>query len=94
LSREVPGNTAQGPFHIGPRACRVHQSTIVSPAFRRSVFWGDRSPHVDVTLTGPASVEQLRENLAALDQGRLTADEMAMFREIGPLVKARGSSWF
>jgi aryl-alcohol dehydrogenase-like predicted oxidoreductase len=52
------------------------------------------SPHVDVTLTGPASLEQLRENLTALDKGPLTEDEMAMFRELGPLVKARGYSWF
>lgn len=51
------------------------------------------SPHVDVTLTGPASLEQLRENLAALEKGPLSAEEMAMFRELGPLVKARGYSW-
>jgi aryl-alcohol dehydrogenase-like predicted oxidoreductase len=51
------------------------------------------SPHVDVTLTGPASLEQLRENLMALDKGPLVAGEMAMFRELGPLVKARGYNW-
>jgi aryl-alcohol dehydrogenase-like predicted oxidoreductase len=51
------------------------------------------SPHVDVTLTGPASREQLRENLEALDKGPLSDREMAMFRGLGPLVKARGYSW-
>jgi aryl-alcohol dehydrogenase-like predicted oxidoreductase len=51
------------------------------------------SPHVDVTLTGPANLEQLQENLAALDKGPLSTEKMAMFRELGPLVKARGYSW-
>lgn len=51
------------------------------------------SPHVDVTLTGPASVEQLKENLMALDKGPLSEDEMATLREFGQLVKARGYSW-
>jgi hypothetical protein len=51
------------------------------------------SPHVDVTLTGPASLEQLRENLAALEKGPLSSEEMTMFRELGPLIKARGYSW-
>jgi aryl-alcohol dehydrogenase-like predicted oxidoreductase len=51
------------------------------------------SPHVDVTLTGPANLEQLRENLMALDRGPLSVEEMAMFRKLGPLVKARGYSW-
>jgi aryl-alcohol dehydrogenase-like predicted oxidoreductase len=51
------------------------------------------SPHVDVTLTGPANLEQLRENLMALDRGPLSVEEMAMFRELGPQVKARGYSW-
>jgi hypothetical protein len=51
------------------------------------------SPHVNVTLTGPASLEQLRENLQALEKGPLADDERAMFRELGPMVKARGYSW-
>ena len=44
------------------------------------------SPHVDVTLTGPASQAQLDENLAALDKGPLTADELGWMREFGRAV--------
>ena len=33
------------------------------------------SPHVDVVLTGPRSVAQLRENLAAVERGPLSAEE-------------------
>ena len=44
------------------------------------------SPHVDVTLTGPASQAQLDENLAALDKGPLTTDELAWMREFGRAV--------
>lgn len=51
------------------------------------------SPSVDVTLTGPASCEQLRENLQALRQGPLTPEERKLFGTLGPLVKARGYNW-
>jgi aryl-alcohol dehydrogenase-like predicted oxidoreductase len=41
------------------------------------------SPHVDVTLTGPASTEQLQENLRSLEQGPLTPDEDEWIRRYG-----------
>jgi aryl-alcohol dehydrogenase-like predicted oxidoreductase len=44
------------------------------------------SPHVDVTLTGPASTTQLEENLAALERGPLTNDELTRIREFGRVV--------
>ncbi|MEJ7597759.1 MAG: aldo/keto reductase [Kofleriaceae bacterium] len=44
------------------------------------------SPHVDLVLTGPASKEQLDENLAALDQGPLSPEEMTWMREFGRVV--------
>jgi aryl-alcohol dehydrogenase-like predicted oxidoreductase len=44
------------------------------------------SEHVDVCLTGPASAAQLDENLAALDKGPLSADEMTWMREFGNVV--------
>jgi aryl-alcohol dehydrogenase-like predicted oxidoreductase len=44
------------------------------------------SSHVDVTLTGPASTAQLDENLAALDRGPLTADELTWMRDFGRAV--------
>ena len=41
------------------------------------------SPHVDVVLTGPKDVGQLRENLAALERGPLSDDEQRWMREFG-----------
>ena len=41
------------------------------------------SPHVDVTLTGPANRAQLDENLAALDRGPLSPDEDRWMRAFG-----------
>lgn len=43
-------------------------------------------PHVDVTLTGPASTTQLDENLRALDKGPLTPEESAWMRDFGKAV--------
>lgn len=44
------------------------------------------SPHVDVALCGPRDAAQLREDLAALERGPLTAEEDAWMREVGRLV--------
>jgi len=44
------------------------------------------SPHVDVVLTGPRTVVELRENLAAIDKGPLAPEEMAFMRELGRAV--------
>jgi aryl-alcohol dehydrogenase-like predicted oxidoreductase len=44
------------------------------------------SPHVDVVLTGPRTVGQLRENLAALERGPLTPEEDAWMRAVGRAV--------
>jgi aryl-alcohol dehydrogenase-like predicted oxidoreductase len=41
------------------------------------------SPHVDVVLTGPKDVRELRENLAALEKGPLGDDEQRWMRELG-----------
>ncbi len=40
-------------------------------------------PNVNVCLTGPKTVEQMRENLAVLDQGPLNEQEMKKVRKIG-----------
>jgi aryl-alcohol dehydrogenase-like predicted oxidoreductase len=40
-------------------------------------------PAVDVCMVGARSVDQMRENLVALDRGPLDADEMARIRRIG-----------
>ena len=47
------------------------------------------SPHVHVTLTGPADRAQFDENLAALDQGPLSDEEEAWVRAYGQQVKSR-----
>jgi aryl-alcohol dehydrogenase-like predicted oxidoreductase len=44
------------------------------------------SPHVDVVLTGPRSVAELRENLAAVEQGPLAEAELAWARVFGAAV--------
>jgi aryl-alcohol dehydrogenase-like predicted oxidoreductase len=44
------------------------------------------SPHVDVVLTGPRSVGELRQNLAALEKGPLTPDEERWMRAFGQRV--------
>ena len=41
------------------------------------------SPHVDVVLTGPKDVRELRENLAALERGPLTEEEAGWMRQYG-----------
>jgi aryl-alcohol dehydrogenase-like predicted oxidoreductase len=44
------------------------------------------SPHVDVVLCGPKTDEQLRENLAALEDGPLTSEEDEWMRRFGRAV--------
>lgn len=44
------------------------------------------NPHVDVVLAGPRSAAELRADLAALDNGPLSAEEMAFMREFGRAV--------
>jgi len=46
------------------------------------------SPHVHIVLTGPKNRLQLQENLRALNDGPLSANEMAWVREYGRKVKA------
>jgi aryl-alcohol dehydrogenase-like predicted oxidoreductase len=41
---------------------------------------------VDVVLTGPRNVAELRENLAAVDQGPLSPAEMEEMRAFGRAV--------
>jgi aryl-alcohol dehydrogenase-like predicted oxidoreductase len=44
------------------------------------------SPHVDIVLTGPATTEQLDENIAALAKGPLTPEEDGWMRAFGAAV--------
>ncbi len=48
--------------------------------------WVLASPHVDVVLSGPRTVQELRENLAAVDRGPPSKDELAWMREFGRAV--------
>lgn len=49
--------------------------------------------NVDVCLTAPYNVRQLRENLAALDEGPLSEDDMEFMRKFGDVVHAQ-RKWF
>jgi aryl-alcohol dehydrogenase-like predicted oxidoreductase len=44
-------------------------------------------PAVDVCMTGPGSLAQMREALRALDLGPLTAQELARLRKVGDYLK-------
>ena len=44
------------------------------------------SPHVDLVLTGPRSVAEFRENLAAMEKGPLSPQEMEEIRAFGRAV--------
>lgn len=44
------------------------------------------SPHVDVVLAGPRDAAELREDLAAVDLGPLSAEELAFMRDLGRAV--------
>jgi aryl-alcohol dehydrogenase-like predicted oxidoreductase len=41
------------------------------------------NPAVDVCMSGAKTVDEMRENLAVLDAGPLSPDEMARIRRIG-----------
>lgn len=45
------------------------------------------NPHVHVCLTAPGNEAQLRENLAALDRGPLSDEEMAFMRRLGDAIR-------
>jgi aryl-alcohol dehydrogenase-like predicted oxidoreductase len=51
------------------------------------------NPHVDVVLTAPSNLAQLKENLTALEAGPLADDEMAFMRRFGDIVHAQ-KRWF
>ena len=51
-------------------------------------------PAVDVAMTGPADVAQMREALRALDLGPLSEEEMARARKIGDHVRAHSKMPF
>jgi aryl-alcohol dehydrogenase-like predicted oxidoreductase len=47
------------------------------------------NPAVDLCMTGPGSVEQMREALSALDRGPLDDEEMVRMRRIGDHIHAK-----
>ena len=46
-------------------------------------------PQVDICMSGPADVTQMREGLAALDRGPLSETEMAWMRRVGDAIRHR-----
>lgn len=51
------------------------------------------NPNVDVCFTAPSNIKHLRENLAALEEGPLSEDDMQFMREFGDVVHAQ-KKWF
>jgi len=47
------------------------------------------NPSVDVAITGPSKAAQLEENLAEVQKGPMSADELAWMRRIGDFVYGR-----
>ncbi len=47
-------------------------------------------PKVSLCLTGAKNEQQLRENLAGLESGRMSEEELAWMREFGDVVYAKG----
>lgn len=47
------------------------------------------NPHVDVVLTAPSNLAHLKENLAALEQGPLSQDDLRFMHDFGDLVHSR-----
>jgi predicted aldo/keto reductase-like oxidoreductase len=44
------------------------------------------NPNVDVSLTGPGTLEQMRENLSVLDRGPMNDEELARMHRIGDFI--------
>ncbi|RME25370.1 MAG: aldo/keto reductase [Deltaproteobacteria bacterium] len=81
------------------KAIVSYTATAWRKLLRRPRGWTDRipdagdcyrfvlsSPHVDVCLTGPRNLDQLRANVAALDRGPLSPEEDAWMRRFGEVV--------
>lgn len=52
------------------------------------------NPHVDVCMTGPADLDQMREALAALDRGPMTSEEMHRIQNIGDYIHRKHRRMF
>jgi len=50
------------------------------------------SPDVDATLCGPSDGKRLDESMAALDQGPMSAEELAWMRRVGVAVRANAKA--
>ena len=51
------------------------------------------NPHVLVCVTAPANLRQFEENVAALQQGLLSEDEMGFMKRFGDAVR-HTKKWF
>ena len=96
-----PGAEAEIFPHVGQRrpAIVAYTATAWRKLLRRPRGWtgpvpsaGDcyrfclSSPHVDVVLCGPRNPGELREDLAAIERGPLSDEEMRSMREFGRAV--------
>jgi len=47
------------------------------------------NPNVDICMMGARTIEQMRENLATIDMGPLSDEEMIRMRKIGDYIYGR-----
>ncbi len=83
----------------GHKAITSYTATSWRKLLKRPRGWTDKvpdagdcyrftlsSPHVDVSLTAPKTLDQLRDNVAALQRGPLSEEEDAWMRRFGEVV--------
>jgi predicted aldo/keto reductase-like oxidoreductase len=51
------------------------------------------NPSVDVCMTGPKTLDEMREALTTLDRGPMTEEELAWMRTVGDRVRGRKMPW-
>jgi aryl-alcohol dehydrogenase-like predicted oxidoreductase len=63
------------------------------PTPTQAYRFGLSNPHVDVCLTAPSNMQQLEQNLTALEQGPLSDEELSFMRQFGDAVH-HTKKWF
>lgn len=62
---------------------RYTPAGVPTPTAKDCYRFALSNPHVDVCLSGPATLEQMKDNLKALELGPLSADEMQWMKAVG-----------
>ncbi len=91
----LPGNSRPGVVNFtatdwgklvnSPKAPSGEKASTAAECYRFVLS----HPAVDVCMTGPRTIEQLRQNLTVLEQGPMTDNELARMRRIGDHIYGR-----